>query len=76
MSVDIQRIMKLLEHWINHNEEHLKRFRDLADEMSKIDMVDSSKEIIEAAKIGNEVSTHLQNALNLLISNKKYGKNE
>ena len=40
MSQESYRITKLLEHWIEHNDEHVKRFRDVAEEASSAGLQD------------------------------------
>jgi rubrerythrin len=64
MSQEGYRITKLLEHWIEHNVEHVKRFRVMAEEASSAGLVDVAEYIRLAAEKGEEVTTHLQKALN------------
>ena len=66
MSEGRLRLQKLLEHWIEHNEEHLSRFREAADEASKIGATKVAKDIRSAAEKGTEVSKHLRKALDAL----------
>jgi hypothetical protein len=66
MSQESYRITKLLEHWIEHNDEHVKRFRVVAEEASSASLEDVAKCIWLAAEKGDEVKTHLQKALNSL----------
>ena len=55
---------KLLEHWIEHNDEHVKRFRVMAAEASSVSLKDLAEHMRLAAEKGDEVTTHLQKALN------------
>ena len=64
MSQEGYRITKLLEHWIEHNEEHVKRFRDVAEEASNASLQDVAEDLKLAAEKGDEVTTHLKKALN------------
>ena len=64
MSQDAYRIRKLLEHWIEHNDEHVKRFRVMSEEASSVGLVDVVEHMRLAADKGEEVTTHLQKALN------------
>jgi rubrerythrin len=64
MSQESYRMTKLLEHWIEHNVEHVKRFRVMAEEASSAGLVDVAEYIRLAAEKGDEVTTHLQKALN------------
>ena len=66
MSEDSLRLQKLLEHWIEHNEEHLLRFREAANEATKAGATKASNEIHNAAEKGIEVSKHLRKALDEL----------
>ena len=66
MSQESYRITKLLEHWIEHNEEHVKRFRVMAEEAYRIGLEDVAEYVQLAAEKGDEVKTHLQKALNSL----------
>jgi rubrerythrin len=66
MSQESYRITKLLEHWIEHNDEHVKRFRVVAEEASSASLEDVAKYMRLAAEKGDEVKTHLQKALNSL----------
>jgi rubrerythrin len=66
MSQEGYRISKLLEHWIEHNDEHVKRFRVVADEASSAGLKNVAEYMRLAAEKGDEVTTHLQKALNSL----------
>jgi hypothetical protein len=63
MSEEGFRIMKLLEHWIEHNNEHDKRFRDVAEEASSAGLQDVAEYIRLAAEKGDEVTGYLKKAL-------------
>jgi hypothetical protein len=64
MSQEGYRITKLLEHWIEHNDEHVKRFRDVAEEASSAGLQDVAEYMRLAAEKGDEVTAHLKKALN------------
>jgi len=64
MNEEVLRIKKLLEHWIEHNEEHLARFREVAAVAEKLGITEVSRAIQTAAMNGNEVSRYLKKALN------------
>lgn len=55
---------KLLEHWIEHNDEHVKRFRAMAEEASSTGLKNVAEYMRLAADKGDEVTTNLQKALN------------
>ena len=64
MSQEGYRITKLLEHWIEHNDEHVKRIRDVAEEASSAGLQDVAENMQLAAEKGDEVTMHLKKALN------------
>lgn len=57
------RLMKLIEHWAEHNDEHGERYKDSAEEAKEMELVDASKELHEAYLKSKEVSMNLRNAL-------------
>jgi len=61
--------MKLLEHWVKHNEEHGERFREASTEAEKMGLINSSKELQKAYLKTTEVSTHLRSALSQIEEN-------
>lgn len=66
MSEDIYRLKKLLEHWIEHNEDHSAKFRQAAEDAAKMGLRDVANDIQLAAEKGSEVTKYLRNALALL----------
>jgi rubrerythrin len=64
MSQEGYRMTKLLEHWIEHNDEHAKRFRVMAEEASSAGLKNVAEHMRLAADKGDEVTTHLRKALN------------
>ena len=66
MNEDRLRLIKLVEHWIEHNDEHGKRFKEeakIAEEM-KLRMV--AAEMMSAAEASMKVSEKLSRALKYL----------
>jgi len=60
------RLMKLIEHWAEHNDEHGQRFNESAAEAEDLGLTGVSKEMKEAYLKALEVSRHLRNALTRL----------
>ena len=60
------RLMKLLEHWAEHNDEHDRRFDESAAETEKQGLHGAAKELRKASQKAREVSKHLRKALNEL----------
>ncbi len=63
MSEEILRIRKLLEHWIEHNDEHVSRFRETSDEAEMMGIAEAAKHLRTAVEKGEEVSAQLKMAL-------------
>ena len=64
MGEESLRLRKLLEHWIEHNDDHVARFWEAAEEAGKFGLKETSSSIRLAAEKGNEVSKHLRKAIN------------
>jgi hypothetical protein len=58
------RIRKLLERWIEHNDEHIARFLELSEEAEKLGLNETSNSLRLAVETSGEVSKHLRKALN------------
>lgn len=57
------RLMKLIEHWADHNDEHRDRFEESAAKAVEMGLDSVSRELIAAAENASEVSKHLRRAL-------------
>ncbi len=66
MSEGNQRIRKLIEHWVEHNDEHSARFREAAAEAEQIGLKEAALRLRTAAEKGGEVSAELRAALDSL----------
>ena len=66
MSEEKQRLMKLLEHWIEHNDEHGNRFIEEANKAERLGFMEAAEEMKNAAKTSRSVSEHLWKAFELL----------
>ena len=66
MNEDVYRLRKLLEYWIEHNEDHSKRFSDAANDAKKKGLVMVANYIQNAALNMNEVTKSLREALESL----------
>ncbi|MGQ9679350.1 MAG: hypothetical protein ACUVV4_01070 [Candidatus Bathyarchaeia archaeon] len=63
MSEERIRWRKLIEHWIEHNEEHRSRIEKASLEIEQLGFVEVSKILKEAARYTEEVSRSLKKAL-------------
>jgi hypothetical protein len=66
MSEEKQRLIKLLEHWIEHNDEHGNRFIEEANKAERFGFREAAEEMRNAAKASRSVSDHLWKAFELL----------
>lgn len=66
MDEDRLRLVKLIEHWIEHNDEHGGRFSEEADKAEKLGFKDVAVELYNASKASGVVSEKLSKALKLL----------
>jgi hypothetical protein len=57
------RLKKLIEHWAEHNDEHISRFIESAQEALELELSRAAYELKAAAKMGEKVSNHLRSAL-------------
>ncbi len=63
MSEDRLRLIKLVEHWIEHNDEHAKRFREEAESAEEMKLEGVATEMINAVEASEKVSECLLRAL-------------
>jgi hypothetical protein len=66
MNEDRLRLIKLVEHWIDHNDEHGKRFREEAESAEKLKLKMVAAEMMGAVEASEKVSECLLRALNYL----------
>jgi hypothetical protein len=57
------RLMRLIEHWAEHNDEHGQRYGESAAEAEGMGLKGAAEEMREAHMKATEVSRHLRNAL-------------
>lgn len=69
MSEERVRWRKLIEHWIEHNEEHKSRIEKASIEIEQLGFVEASKILKEAIKHTEKVSKSLKKTLeNMQVS--------
>lgn len=61
--VDAERLMGLIRHWVEHNEEHRLRLREAAEEAKALGLPEVSEALRRAAKGLGEASKWLVRAL-------------
>ncbi len=57
------RLKKLIEHWAEHNDEHIERFKESAKRLSEMGIPNAADELNAAAEASERVSKHLRLAL-------------
>ena len=67
MNEDRLRLIKLVKHWIEHNDEHGQRFREEAKSAEKMELKMAAAEMMRAAEASEKVSESLSVALKYLI---------
>ncbi|MDM8524934.1 hypothetical protein QUF80_16310 [Desulfococcaceae bacterium HSG8] len=65
MSFD-EKLAKLLEHWIKHNDDHAENYKDWAKKAKDNDMTDVAAVLEEAARITLSVTKQFEKAANLM----------
>lgn len=66
-----EKMTKLLEHWIKHNEDHAKTYKDWAEQAKNNDIVSGTQVsflLTEAAEMNFLMNEKFQNALNIIKS--------
>jgi len=63
MSDEKLRLMKLIEHWIEHNDEHGARFEESAKQAAEMGLGAVAENLKAAAEKAAGVSEHLRKAL-------------
>ena len=63
MAEEKVRLMKLIEHWAEHNDEHSERFKESAVKAEDMDLTGVADQLNYAYTEAVEVSKHLRNAL-------------
>ena len=66
MNEEKLRLMKLVEHWVEHNDEHGARFSEEAIKAEKMGLKEVAVEMRKAADASGKVSGYLLKALNLI----------
>jgi len=65
MSIE-EKLLKLLEHWIKHNNDHAETYQDWADRARQNQLEDAAGLIEEAAEINLKVNSKFEQALELI----------
>jgi len=66
LSEERLRLVKLIEHWAHHNDEHGGRFAEAAAEAERMGVGGAAEELGRAAAESDKVSRHLLKALKIL----------
>lgn len=63
MNREKERLKKLIEHWAQHNDEHLTRFKESAEEAAEMGLNNVSDKLEKASEMGEEISKLLRESL-------------
>lgn len=63
-----ERLNTLLEHWIKHNESHIKSYKEWVEKLKDSEFSEVSQKIEEAAKITSRANEKIKEAKNLVGS--------
>ena len=66
MSDEREKLIKRIEHWAEHNDEHTTRYEESAKEAKTMGLVGAAQDLIKAAEAGKQVSIYLRGALKKL----------
>jgi hypothetical protein len=61
-----EKMIKLLSHWIKHNDDHANTYTEWAEKTKAADMAAIGTLLTEAAEITRSISTKFETALNQL----------
>lgn len=63
MASDIERLRKLLPHWMEHNAEHAGEFREWAAKVRALSAGDAADDVVQAAEAMERANQYLGAAL-------------
>ncbi len=70
MSIDdIEKLKKLLDFWIDHNQEHGNEFAEWANKARQMGMESVYGNLMSASKLINDANTSLKNAAQIIQHN-------
>jgi len=58
-----EKLIKRIEHWADHNDEHTGRFEEAAEEAKAMGLTEVVQDLLKAAEAGRQVSLILRRAL-------------
>jgi G3E family GTPase len=61
-----RKLVKRLEHWITHNDDHARTYREWSDRTAEEGMPSVSRLLTEAAQATTEISRKLENAIRMI----------
>jgi len=61
-----EKMVKLLEHWVNHNDDHASTYRDWAARAKTVDLSEVASLLEEAAEMTGRISEKFKKAASLI----------
>jgi hypothetical protein len=65
----LEKAVKIIDHWIRHNEDHSKTYREWADKLKKENLPSAAALIDEVAAIQDSVNEKFQQAVDIIREN-------
>ncbi|MBC7085832.1 MAG: hypothetical protein H5T43_05645 [Methanomethylovorans sp.] len=65
-NIDTHKILHLMEHWIEHNESHIKSFNEWSIKIKQAGYEEVAEKILEAAEKMKECTQKLQQAKDII----------
>jgi hypothetical protein len=64
-----EKAVKMIEHWIKHNQDHSKTYRDWADKLKKENLQEAATLLDEVAGIHDGINEKFQQAADMIRKN-------
>ena len=61
-----EKAVKLLEHWIRHNQDHSKTYLEWAEKIKEVNLSEAAALIAEAAAMSDKINENFQKAAGLI----------
>jgi hypothetical protein len=70
MNQEIEKLKKLLAHWIEHNGSHAQNYREWAAKAEEANRSNVAIELKQVAELTNKITGHFERAKELLLEGK------
>jgi hypothetical protein len=66
MEQNMDKLLKLLEHWAEHNHSHAQNYREWATKAQQANKAEVASELSKVAELTDEITAHFERAKRLL----------